>query len=265
MTTTVRVFHNNDRHAGTMFGFRLAPYRVRDTERPAHTVTEVLSYTALPDDPHPLEYAHNLSLVDDPDFFATPDPRLAEYRERANRALVRGDVIALHDDELGTCWYAADIGGWAALGQAPVIKNAEQRGTTPVDAPLVKYEFTFVKPSQGWIVEAYTPHHLAHYVEQRLGLKQVDVDLTGDHVRFIDAPTGLRIAGLTATPVADAAETEPARSGYTDKEVQAIEAQFADLLADIAENPRFVRCPRCPEDGHDTHCPLCFGSAVLGP
>ncbi|WP_236788085.1 hypothetical protein [Amycolatopsis sp. GM8] len=54
-------------------------------------------------------------------------------------------------------------------------------------------------------------------------------------------------------------------SGYTAEQKQAIFDQYADLLVDIDENPRFVHCPRCPEDGDDNHCPLCFGSAVLGP
>ncbi|RDI35464.1 hypothetical protein [Lentzea flaviverrucosa] len=54
-------------------------------------------------------------------------------------------------------------------------------------------------------------------------------------------------------------------SGYTEEQVQEILAQHADLLDSMDENPRYVNCPRCPEDLYDNHCPLCLGSAVVGP
>lgn len=43
------------------------------------------------------------------------------------------------------------------------------------------------------------------------------------------------------------------RPGYTEQQEQDILEQHADLLASLDENPRFVHCPRCPEDGHDNH------------
>lgn len=52
---------------------------------------------------------------------------------------------------------------------------------------------------------------------------------------------------------------------YTEEQVQEILAQHADLLDSLDENPRYVNCPRCPEDLYDKHCPLRLGSAVVGP
>ncbi|MEO6088721.1 MAG: hypothetical protein ABIQ18_36985 [Umezawaea sp.] len=54
-------------------------------------------------------------------------------------------------------------------------------------------------------------------------------------------------------------------TGYTEEQEQNILDQYADLLKSIDEHPRYVTCPCCPEDGYDDHCPLCFGTAVLGP
>jgi len=54
-------------------------------------------------------------------------------------------------------------------------------------------------------------------------------------------------------------------TGYTEEQVQNILDQYADLLTNIDENPRYVPCPRCPGEGYDDHCPLCVGTAVLGP
>lgn len=70
------------------------------------------------------------------------------------------------------------------------------------------------------------------------------------------------VTNTKGTPAVRWDQTTPA---YTEEQEQAILDQYRDLLDDIDENPRFVHCPRCPEDGHDTHCPLCFGTAVLGP
>jgi hypothetical protein len=115
MTTTVRVFHNNNPRDAMVFGFQPAPYQDGDTQQPAHTVTEVFSYPAQPDDPHPVPFAYDLCNVgDDPAFFNPPDPRAVEYRERANRSLSVGDVVAVHD-ERGTRWYACASVGFDAL------------------------------------------------------------------------------------------------------------------------------------------------------
>jgi hypothetical protein len=90
MTTTVRVFHNNNPRDAMVFGFQPTPYHVGDTELPAHTVTEVFAYPALPDDPHPVEFAFLLcNGGDGPDLVDSPDPRAVTYRERANRSLER--------------------------------------------------------------------------------------------------------------------------------------------------------------------------------
>lgn len=45
---------------------------------------------------------------------------------------------------------------------------------------------------------------------------------------------------------------------------RAIEAQYADFLAELDENPGLRSCPRCPEDG-DTDCPLCLGADIVYP
>ncbi len=125
-----------------------------------HTVTEVFTYTALPDDPHPVQLAYDLcNIGDDPAFFDPPAPRAVEYRDRANRSLSVGDVVAVRDDEHGIRWYACASFGFDALDQAPVIENGEQHGTTPVDAPLVGYVVTFASPRElkveRWAIEAY--------------------------------------------------------------------------------------------------------------
>ena len=58
---------------------------------------------------------------------------------------------------------------------------------------------------------------------------------------------------------------EKRSTGYTEEQVRDILAQYADLLDSMDENPRYAPCPRCPEDLYDIHCPLCLGSAVVGP
>lgn len=225
--TTIRVFHNNDFRDGMVFGFQPAPYEVEGTELPAHTVTEVFSYTALPDDPHPVQFAYTLTNVgEDPDFFDPPDPRAVQYRERANRSLSVGDVVAVHDDERGTRWYACAHAGWDDLDQAPVITNAEQHGTTPIDAPLIGYVVKCGSPRElgdgFWAVEAYSRHQLAHRIRQRLcarlGMERLRVELASNHVGFARTATGVEVAAFTAVPVPDAdefarykAEAEPAR------------------------------------------------------
>lgn len=88
---------------------------------------------------------------------------------------------------------------------------------------------------------------------------QTTITITGS------ARVGARQSAITntkGTPAMPSNQTTPA---YTEEQEQAILDQYGDLLADIDENPRFVHCPRCPEDGHDIRCPLCFGTAVLGP
>ncbi len=158
MTTTIRVLHNNNPRDGMVFGFQPTPYRAGDTAQPAHTVTEVYSYTELPNDPHPVQFAYDLcNIGDDPTFFDTPDPRAIEYRDRGNRSLSVGDVVAVHDNR-GTRWHACAHTGFDLLSQAPAIENAEQHGTTPIDAPLVGYVATFSGPHelehQRWLIEA---------------------------------------------------------------------------------------------------------------
>jgi hypothetical protein len=214
MTTTVRVFHNNNPRDGMMLGFQPAPYMVGGTEQPAHTVTEVFSYPLLPDAPHPVQFAYDLCNVgDDPDFFQPPDPRAVEYRDRANRSLSVGDMVAVHDEH-GTRWYAVADAGFDALDPAPVIDNAEQFGTTPVDAPLVGYVVTFASPpelrNERWAIQAYARSQLTRRIQQRLtarlGLGRVRLGLASNHVGFAYTETGTEVAVFTAVPVPDAAE-----------------------------------------------------------
>lgn len=215
MATTVRVFHNNNPRDGMVFGFQPATYQVGDTDQPAHTVTEVFSYTALPEDPHPVQFAYDLCNVgDDPAFFDPPDPRAVEYRDRANRSLSVGDVVAVHDDEGCTRWYACPSLGFDALDQAPVIENAEQHGTTPVDAPLIGYVVTFASSREleheRWAIEAYAHHQLTRRIQQRLmarlELERVRLGIASNHVGFAYTATGAEVAVFTAVPVPDAAE-----------------------------------------------------------
>ena len=210
MTTTIRVFHNNNPRDGMVFSFQPAPYHLGDTELPAHTVTEVFSYTALPDDQHPLQFAYDLcNIGDDPSFFDPPDPRAVEYRDRGNRSLSVGDVVAVHDEERGTRWYAVAGTGFDALTQAPLIQNAEHDGTTPVDAPLVGYAVIFASPhnlaGERWAIEAYARHQLTsriqHRLMARLGFKRVRLVLASNHLGFAYTATGVEAAAFTAAPV----------------------------------------------------------------
>lgn len=215
MTTTVRVFHNNNPRDAMVFGFQPTTYQVGDTEQPGHTVTEVFSYTALPADPHPVPLAYDLCNVgDDPAFFDPPDPRAIEYRDRANRSLSVGDVVAVHDDERGTRWYACASLGFDVPDQDPVIDNVEQHGTTPVDAPLIGYAVTFASPrvliEERWAIEAYARHQLTRRIQQRLiarlGLERVRLGIASNHVGVAYTASGAEVAVFTAVPVPDAAE-----------------------------------------------------------
>ena len=226
LTTTVRVFHNNNPRDGMVFGFQPTPYQVGDTKQPAHTVTEVSSYTARPDDPHPVQFAFDLcNIGDDPSFFDPPDPRAVEYRDRANRSLSVGDVVAVHDEERGARWYAVAGAGFDALAQAPLIENAEQDGTTPVDAPLVGYAVVFSSPrelvDERWAIEACARNQLALRIQQRLAarleLDRMWLSFRSDHFGFAHTPAGVEVAAFTVAPVPDAtefaryqAEAEPA-------------------------------------------------------
>ncbi len=234
LTTTVRVFHNNNPRDGMVFGFQPTPYQVGDTEQPAHTVTAVFSYTARPDDPHPVQFAYDLcNIGDDPFFFDPPDPRAVEYRDRANRSLSVGDVVAVHDTERGTRWYAVADAGFDALTQVPRIENAERHGTTPVDAPLVGYAVVFSRPrelvDERWAIEACARNQLARRIEQRLTawleLGRIRLNFPSDHFGFAYTPAGVEVAAFTVAPVPDAAEfarykaeAQPA-SGETDGHV----------------------------------------------
>ncbi|MFC4859254.1 hypothetical protein [Actinophytocola glycyrrhizae] len=224
MTTTVRVFHNNNPRDAMVFGFQPAPYQVGDTEQPAHTVTEVFSYTALPDDPYPVQFAYDLcNIGDDPTFFDRPDPRAVEYRDRANRSLSVGDVVAVHDNrgERGTRWYACAHAGFDLLDQGPVIENAEQHGTTPIDAPLVGYVVTFASPRElereRWVIEAYAHNQLTRRIQQRLmtqlKVERVRLRFTSIHTGFALSAAGAEVAEFTAVPVPGTAEFPRYKAG----------------------------------------------------
>lgn len=215
MTTTIRVFHNNNPRDGMFVGFQPVPYLAGDTVVPAHTVTAVFSYTALPDDPQPVPFAYDLfNIGDDPAFVNPPDPRAVQYRDRANRSLSVGDVVAVHDDERGSRWYACAHARFDVLDQAPLIENAEQDGTTPIDAPLVGYAVTFGSPREltheRWAIEAYARHHLTRRIHQRLtarlGVDQVRIRLSSNHVGVAHTATGAQVAVFTVVPVPDPAD-----------------------------------------------------------
>lgn len=214
LTTTVRVFHNNNPRDGMVFGFQPTSYQVGDTEQPAHSVTEVFSYTARPDDPRPVQFAYDLcNIGDDPSCFDPPDPRAVEYRDRANRSLSVGDVIAVHDEH-GTRWYAVAGAGFDALDQAPLIENAEQDGTTPVNATLVGYAVVFSSPrelvDERWAIEAHARGQLAYRIQQqlttRLKLDQTWLNFPSNHFGFAYTATGIEVAAFTVAPVPDGAE-----------------------------------------------------------
>lgn len=123
-------------------------------------------------------------------------------------------MVAVHDDERGTRWYAFASCRWDHLDQAPVVDNTEQHGTTPADAPLVGYVVTFASPrtlhDERWAIEAYARHQLTGRIRQRLmarlGLPQVRLGLASNHVGFAHTATGAEVAVFTAVPVPDAAE-----------------------------------------------------------
>jgi hypothetical protein len=157
----VRVFHSNLFSDAAVFGYQSTPYKVRDVEMPAHTVTEVYQYTPRDGDGHAVEFAfHLFNVGHDPDYVNPPDPRALDYRDRANRSLSKGDVVGI-EDERGARFYACASFGWDLLDQSPTVDNREQHGTTPVDAPLVTYAVRFTAPAElaaadPWQVQAYS-------------------------------------------------------------------------------------------------------------
>lgn len=118
-TARVRVFHN---------------YNFRDGVRghqPGHRMTEVYAYDETDlgpedDDMVLLERAFELFNVgDDPDR-GEPDTRALVYRERGNRSLSVGDVVAVDQR-----YYACDPFGWRELEDLS-IQQQQTDGTTPL-------------------------------------------------------------------------------------------------------------------------------------
>lgn len=170
---TVRVFHNNHAPDSFVYGYQAHRYQVGSEEMPAHTVTEVYWYTDHDsDDEHLAETAFRLFNVGDDPEFGEPDPRALEYRDRANRCLSKGDILAIEDDR-GTRFYACGSFSWDLLDAPPVIDNREQHGSTPVDAPLIAYTVDFLtQPALAetapWQVEACSRGQLVGRIRDRL-------------------------------------------------------------------------------------------------
>lgn len=187
---TVRVFHNNDFRDAAVFGYQPTPYRIGPQVLPAHTVTEVYRYPAGPrDDTHHADHAFALFNVgDDAALYGAPDSFALDYRDRGNRSLSVGDIVAVQNQHQ-TRFYACADAGWALLEHPPVIDNREQHGTTPADAPYIPYTIRFTTPSalaqaDPWQIEACCVAQVLRRASARL-TQALALDPTASYV-FVD-------------------------------------------------------------------------------
>ncbi|RAS59502.1 hypothetical protein C8D87_114114 [Lentzea atacamensis] len=110
----IRVFHNN--HA-TASGYA-----------PGQSVTEVFTYVEDGLDDHVLlGRAFDLFYIGHDPEFGTPDRRAVEYRDRGNRSLAVGDVVAIDDR-----FYAFDHVGCPQVIERPPIRQRAGDGTVPM-------------------------------------------------------------------------------------------------------------------------------------
>jgi len=121
IVTRVRVFHNNQAREAMLTGYEIG-----------HTVTEVYTYdetdpAATADDLDVADRAFELFNIGDDPAYGTPDPRAVEYRDRKNRSLSVGDVLAIAGR-----FHACDFTGWREMGKQPTIRQQPERGTTPL-------------------------------------------------------------------------------------------------------------------------------------
>lgn len=119
-TARVRVFHNNDFFGGLRGGYQAD-----------HTVTEVYAYDETDlspedDDMVLVERAFELFNVGDDPERGDPDTRALVYRERGNRSLSVGDVVAVDQR-----FYACGSFDWRELEDL-TIQQQQNDGTTPL-------------------------------------------------------------------------------------------------------------------------------------
>ncbi|MDT7785203.1 MAG: hypothetical protein QOF58_3622 [Pseudonocardiales bacterium] len=114
---SIRVFHNNNLPTSMLDG-----YKSRDT------VTEVYLYVEDALDDHVLlGRAFDLFNIGHDPEFGVPDERAVEYRDRGNRSLSVGDVVAIDDR-----FYTFDRVGRRRLEEQPTIRQRASHGTTPL-------------------------------------------------------------------------------------------------------------------------------------
>lgn len=95
----------------------------------AYTVNHTIHNTALAE-------AYRLCTVGHDPEFGPVDARASHYRERGNRSLSVGDVVAMTTDptadEDQAVFYAVAPAGFAKLDTAPTIDDHASPGTTPI-------------------------------------------------------------------------------------------------------------------------------------
>lgn len=142
-----------------------------------------------------------------------PDPVALHYRDRGNRSLSIGDVVAIEDDH-GVRWYGCAHLGWDQLTAAPSIQALAQHGTTPVAAPPVHYTVRFTEPvdlaGQLWQVAAVSRFQLhrrvVEHVSGQLGLDKARMVIRARdrgrqvwNVNSIEAADNFRLCETTIT------------------------------------------------------------------
>lgn len=115
----IRVFHNVD-YVAMNFGYN-----------PTHAVVEVYAYDDTRAAGHhaALHAAVARFTIGHADPFGTPDRDALAYRQRHNRSLDIGDVLACDDN-----FYARTPTAWQPIAPPRVITLA-QTGTTPLASP----------------------------------------------------------------------------------------------------------------------------------
>lgn len=113
----IRVFHNNN-----------APTSITNGYEPGQAVTEVFTYVEdSVDDRVLLGRAFDLFHIGHDPEFGTPDGQAVEYRDRGNRPLSVGDVVAINDR-----FYTFDRVGCPQVIERPPIRQRACHGTVPM-------------------------------------------------------------------------------------------------------------------------------------
>lgn len=119
---TLRVYHNVARDEADR------PVGMLDGYQPGHAVALVARLTLrAPTDLDACDIAFRLFNVGDDPEFGPPDARAVEYRQRGNRSLSTGDVVAVNGR-----FYACARVGWTPI-EPPRIDHTARYGTAPLD------------------------------------------------------------------------------------------------------------------------------------